>query len=169
MTRAVRRRPAHPYRALTFGQSEEISQGVDRRAGHGDCIEGAPDLEEGISMQILVVDDSKAMRSIVMRAVRQAGYDSVAFVEAVNGAEALKLIRATPPDLVLADWNMPEMSGIELLKTLRAEGNLIKVGFVTSESDPAMRDMAFQSGALFMITKPFTPDSLKAVLGPVMT
>jgi two-component system chemotaxis response regulator CheY len=119
-------------------------------------------------MQILVVDDSKAMRSIVMRAVRQAGYDSVAFVEAANGAEALKVIRAAPPGLVLADWNMPEMSGIELLKTLRAEGNAIKVGFVTSESDPAMRDLAFQSGASFMITKPFTPDSLKAVLGEVM-
>jgi two-component system chemotaxis response regulator CheY len=126
-------------------------------------------LEEGKSMQILVVDDSKAMRSIVMRAVRQAGYESVAFVEAPNGAEALKLIRATPPDLVMCDWNMPEMSGIELLKTLRAEGNATKMGFVTSESDPAMRDMAFQSGALFMITKPFTPDSLKAVLGPVIT
>jgi two-component system, chemotaxis family, chemotaxis protein CheY len=120
-------------------------------------------------MQIMVVDDSKAMRSIVMRAVRQAGYESVAFVEATNGAEALKAIRAAPPDLVLADWNMPEMSGIELLKTLRAEGNLIKLGFVTSESDPSMRDLAFQSGASFMITKPFTPDAIKAVLGPVMT
>ena len=119
-------------------------------------------------MQILVVDDSKAMRSIVMRAVRQAGYESVTFVEATNGAEALKLIRASPPTLVLADWNMPEMSGIELLKTLRAEGNQIKLGFVTSESDPSMRDLAFQAGASFMITKPFTPDAIKAVLGPVM-
>jgi two-component system chemotaxis response regulator CheY len=119
-------------------------------------------------MQILVVDDSKAMRSIVMRAVRQAGYDHVAFVEAANGVEALKLIHAAPPALVLADWNMPEMSGIELLKALRAEGNQIKVGFVTSESDPSMRDLAFQSGASFMITKPFTPDAIKAVLGPVL-
>jgi two-component system chemotaxis response regulator CheY len=115
-------------------------------------------------MQILVVDDSKAMRSIVMRAVRQAGFEAVTFAEAVNGVEALKVIRATPPDLVLADWNMPEMSGIELLKALRAEGNQIKVGFVTSESDPAMRDLAFQTGALFMITKPFTPDALKAAM-----
>jgi two-component system chemotaxis response regulator CheY len=119
-------------------------------------------------MQILVVDDSKAMRSIVMRAVRQAGYDSVTFVEATNGAEALKTIRAAPPALVLADWNMPEMSGIELLQALRAEGNGVKVGFVTSESDPVMRDLAFQSGALFMITKPFTPDVMRSVLGPVL-
>ncbi|HVO19350.1 MAG TPA: response regulator [Anaeromyxobacter sp.] len=119
-------------------------------------------------MQILVVDDSKAMRSIVMRAVRQAGYD-VTFVEAVNGAEALKAIHASPPALVMADWNMPEMSGIELLQKLRAEGNAVKMGFVTSESDPGMRDQAFQAGALFMLTKPFTPDAMKAVLGPVLT
>jgi two-component system, chemotaxis family, chemotaxis protein CheY len=118
-------------------------------------------------MQILVVDDSKAMRNIVMRAVRQAGYE-VTFVEAVNGAEALKVIRASPPTLVMADWNMPEMSGIELLQALRAEGNAVKMGFVTSESDPAMRDQAFQAGALFMLTKPFSPDAMKAVLGPVL-
>jgi len=111
-------------------------------------------------MQILVVDDSKAMRSIVMRAVRQAGYDAT-FVEASNGAEALKVIHATPP-------SMPEMSGIELLQALRAEGNQIKMGFVTSESDPSMRDLAFQSGALFMLTKPFTPDAIKAALAPVL-
>jgi two-component system chemotaxis response regulator CheY len=118
-------------------------------------------------MQILVVDDSKAMRSIVMRAIRQAGYEAT-FVEATNGAEALKVIRSSPPGLVMADWNMPEMSGIELLQALRAEGNPVKMGFVTSESDPGMRDMAFQHGALFMLTKPFTPEAIKAVLDPVL-
>jgi two-component system chemotaxis response regulator CheY len=142
--------------------------GLDVPRGTQPALEARLVRDEGISMQILVVDDSKAMRSIVMRAVRQAGFDSVTFVEAVNGAEALKLIRVTPPDLVLADWNMPELSGIELLKALRAEGNQVRVGFVTSESDPAMRDLAFQSGALFMITKPFTPDVLKSTLAPVM-
>jgi two-component system chemotaxis response regulator CheY len=119
-------------------------------------------------MHILVVDDSKAMRSIVMRAIRQAGYEGVTFVEATNGAEALAAIRAAPPALVLSDWNMPEMSGIDLLKALRAEGNAVKLGFVTSESDPSMRDLAFQSGAAFMLTKPFTPDAVRAVLGPVL-
>jgi two-component system chemotaxis response regulator CheY len=119
-------------------------------------------------MQILVVDDSKAMRSIVMRAVRQAGFESVAFVEATNGAEALQVIRTAPPDLVMSDWNMPEMSGIDLLKALRAEGIDVKMGFVTSESDQSMREMAFDSGAIFMITKPFSPDAVKLALGPVM-
>ena len=118
-------------------------------------------------MQIVVVDDSKAMRSIVMRAVRQAGYE-VTFVEAANGADALKSIRASPPSLVLADWNMPEMSGIELLQALRAEGNPVRVGFVTSESDAGARDLAFQAGASFLVSKPFTPDVLKAALQPVL-
>jgi two-component system chemotaxis response regulator CheY len=118
-------------------------------------------------MQIMVVDDSKAMRSIVMRALRQAGYD-VTFVEAANGAEALEAIRAAPPSLVMTDWNMPEMSGIELLQALRAEGNTVKLGFITSESNSTMRDLALQSGALFMLAKPFTPDAVKAALAPVL-
>lgn len=119
-------------------------------------------------MQILVVDDSKAMRRIVMRAVREAGYPDVTFVEAGNGAEALRAIRGQAPALVLADWSMPEMSGIELLRALRAEGNPVKLGFVTSERDPAMHALAFRAGASFMLTKPFTPDAFKAVLAPAL-
>ena len=119
-------------------------------------------------MQILVVDDSKAMRGIVIRAVRKAGFEA-SFVEAADGLEALHAIRADPPALVMADWNMPVMTGIELLQRLRAEGNGVKVGFVTSESDPRMRDVAFQAGAVFMLSKPFTSDTIKAVLQPVLS
>jgi two-component system chemotaxis response regulator CheY len=115
-------------------------------------------------MQILIVDDSKAMRSIVMRAVKAAGFEASTFREAGNGAEALALIRQAPPDLVLSDWNMPEMSGIQLLQALRAEGCPVRLGFVTSESDPAMRDQAMAAGAMFLITKPFTPAAVKAAL-----
>jgi two-component system chemotaxis response regulator CheY len=118
-------------------------------------------------MQILVVDDSKAMRRIVMRAVRQAGFEA-SFSEAANGVEALEVIRVSAPALVMADWNMPVMNGIELLQNLRAEGREVKMGFVTSESDPTMRDMAFQAGAVFMLTKPFTSDAIRAVLAPVL-
>ena len=122
----------------------------------------------GGTMKILVVDDSKAMRLIVRRTLRSAGYGAYEIDEAENGKQALERIKAARPNLVLCDWNMPEMSGIDLLRALRAEGNNVKLGFVTSESDPAMRDMAFQAGASFMLTKPFTPDAFKAVLGPVL-
>jgi two-component system chemotaxis response regulator CheY len=115
-------------------------------------------------MRILIVDDSKAMRSIVMRSLRQAGMGGHTFEESSNGQEALGAIRASPPDLVLADWNMPEMNGITLLQTLRAEGITTKFGFITSESSIDIRDMAITAGALFLLTKPFTVEALQKVL-----
>jgi two-component system chemotaxis response regulator CheY len=115
-------------------------------------------------VKILIVDDSKAMRSIVLRTFRQAGLEGHTFVEASNGKEALDVIRSSSPDLVLADWNMPEMNGITLLETLRAEGNATRLGFITSESAAETKDHALKSGALFLLTKPFTVDTFKAVV-----
>ncbi len=119
-------------------------------------------------MNLLVVDDSKAMRMIVKRTLRQAGYGDATVKEAAHGREALEVIGEWTPDLVLCDWNMPEMTGIELLQALRAQGNDLKFGFVTSEGTPEMRDLAAQSGALFLIHKPFTPDVFKAELSKAL-
>ena len=110
-------------------------------------------------MRILIVDDSKAMRMIVTRTLRQAGFADHTIVEAVDGVTALAEIAATQPDLVLSDWNMPEMTGIELLKALRADCNHVQFGFVTSEGTASMRNMADENGALFLIAKPFTADT----------
>ncbi|MCZ7527729.1 MAG: response regulator [Acidimicrobiia bacterium] len=119
-------------------------------------------------MKILVVDDSKAMRMIVKRNVGQA-FPDTEFVEAENGAQALEVIHTQgEPDLVLCDWNMPEMNGIELLKALRAEGSQVPFGFVTSESQPQMREQAIAEGALFLLAKPFTPDSFQELLASVV-
>ncbi len=119
-------------------------------------------------MKILIVDDSKAMRMIVKRTLKQAGFDSIDCVEACNGVEAIAQIAAENPDVVFSDWNMPEMNGIELLKKLRADGNSIKLGFITSESNPETRQEAMDAGATFVITKPFTPESFQRVLEPVL-
>jgi two-component system, chemotaxis family, chemotaxis protein CheY len=119
-------------------------------------------------LNILIVDDSKAMRAIVMRAVKAAGLADASYKEASNGAEALAAIRASQPDLVLSDWNMPEMSGFELIQALRAEGNGVKVGLVTSETNPELRKQALDAGAIFMLAKPFTPDVVKAALQQVL-
>lgn len=116
-------------------------------------------------MKILVVDDSKAMRMIVTRTLRSTSLGASADIaEATNGAEALAQIRSEQPDLVLSDWNMPEMTGIELLEALNAEGIDCPLGFVTSESTPEMHDRATANGARFLVTKPFTPESLGAAL-----
>jgi two-component system, chemotaxis family, chemotaxis protein CheY len=120
-------------------------------------------------MKILIVDDSKAMRMIVRRTLRQAGFGEHAVTEANNGKEALENVRQSVPDLILSDWNMPEMSGIELLNSLRAEGISVKFGFVTTERTPEMRARAAEAGASFLIVKPFTPEDFKEALGGIVS
>ncbi len=116
-------------------------------------------------MKVLVVDDSKAMRMIVKRALRQADLPDLEVVEAENGRMALETITGGGGlDFVLCDWNMPEMNGIELLRQLNAQEVKIRFGFVTSESTDAMRSQAREAGALFLLSKPFTPEMLKAEL-----
>lgn len=119
-------------------------------------------------MKILVADDSRVMRQIVIRTLRQAGYDGHDVVEAQDGREALEKVAAEAPDLVLSDWNMPEMTGIECLRALRAAGSQVPFGFVTSEGSDDMRATAASAGALFLIAKPFTPEAFDAVLAPVL-
>lgn len=119
-------------------------------------------------MDILLVDDSKTMRMLVQRAIRQAGYRSVSFGEAENGLQALASMEKEKPKLVLSDWNMPEMSGIQLLQALRKLGNKIPFGFITSESSPEIKDLAMSSGASFLLTKPFNSDDVQAALEPYL-
>lgn len=116
-------------------------------------------------MRILVVDDSRTMRMLVIRTLRQAGYGDYEMVEAGDGLEALQVIKSSQVDLVLCDWNMPRMSGIELLQALRTGGDLRLFGFITSESTAQMRSLAEAEGAAFVISKPFTAETFQAVLG----
>jgi two-component system chemotaxis response regulator CheY len=90
------------------------------------------------------------------------------FVEAGNGLEALEVISSVAPDLVISDWNMPEMNGLELLQKLRASGNQTTFGFVTSEGSSQMREIAAQAGASFLIAKPFTAETFAELLGEML-
>jgi two-component system, chemotaxis family, chemotaxis protein CheY len=116
-------------------------------------------------VKILIVDDSAAMRMIVRKTLRLAGFEGHDFSESDDGAKALAAIKAACPDLVLSDWNMPNMTGIELLEALGKEGIKVKFGFVTTEATPDMRQRATAAGANFLISKPFTPESFKEILG----
>ena len=119
-------------------------------------------------MKILIVDDSKAMRMIVKRTLRQAGFGDHEIVEAEDGVQGLEAMQSQSPDVVLSDWNMPNMSGIEFLKALRATGDATSFGFITSESSSEMRAEALGAGAMFLITKPFTADSFQQELGSLL-
>lgn len=118
-------------------------------------------------MFVLVADDSRVMRQIVIRTLRQAGYDWE-IIEAADGQEVYDMTLEHQPDLVLSDWNMPNATGIEALQALRQAGNDVPFGFITSEGSEQMREVAASAGALFLIAKPFTADSFKAVIDPVL-
>jgi two-component system chemotaxis response regulator CheY len=115
-------------------------------------------------MKILVVDDSQAMRRIVARAVREAGYSGHEFVEAENGRRALEIVRRERPDLILSDWHMPVLDGLELLRALRAERVDVPFGFVASEATEPMIRAAAAAGAVFLLAKPFTTEDMAQVL-----
>src|SRR4051812_31407220 len=106
-------------------------------------------------MRVLITDDSKAMRMIVQRTLRQTGLDIEETMEASDGQEGLAAVAGFRPDLILSDWNMPNMTGLDFLTALRSSGDGTTFGFVTSESNPSMREQALAAGASFLVTKPF--------------
>jgi len=119
-------------------------------------------------MDILLVDDSKTMRMIVQRAIRQAGFRGLTICEAENGVDALAKLSEAQPKLILSDWNMPEMSGIDFLVQVRAANNKTPFGFITSEASPEIKSLAMTSGATFLITKPFSPEDVQDALSPIL-
>ena len=119
-------------------------------------------------MRVLIVDDSRAMQTIVKRIVVQAGYDSATFELADSGDVALQIIRSQKPELVLLDWHMPGMSGLDVLEVIREEQLSVCVGLVTTERSSQKIDAARKAGAKFVIHKPFTVEQLKETLVPVL-
>jgi two-component system chemotaxis response regulator CheY len=118
-------------------------------------------------MRVVVADDSRVMRQIVIRTLRQAGY-VWEITEASDGAESLQLAQDLDPDLVLSDWNMPELTGIEMLRAMRAQGLDIPLGFITSEGSAEMREQADAAGALFLIAKPFSAETFRETIDPFL-
>lgn len=118
--------------------------------------------------KVLLVDDSAVMRKIIQRNIKETGLIVDEFVEAGDGNQALDKVNEDGDlDLILLDWNMPNMSGIEFVKTLRSL-NLTKripVVMVTTEGSDAKVSEAKESGADGYLTKPFTADQLRDTLG----
>jgi two-component system chemotaxis response regulator CheY len=119
-------------------------------------------------VRILVVDDSRVMRQLVARTLRQAGFNGHDLVEAANGVEGLSAAARWMPGLVLSDWSMPEMDGFEMLTALRARGDGTPFGFVASKGSSHTVHRAEAAGALFYISKPFTVGVFRETLQPVL-
>lgn len=115
-------------------------------------------------MKFLIVDDSKAMRNIVFKSMQKAGYKDHLFEFAENGQQALELIHSWQPDLVLSDWHMPILDGMGLLKAIRDQELDIRIGLITTERSDERIKEALDAGALFLVSKPFTPDQLNSAV-----
>jgi len=116
-------------------------------------------LLEGAVMQALVVDDSSTMRKLLKSILLGAGFE---VIEAKDGFEALACLQDGASDVVLLDWNMPEMSGVELLSQLRANHtyNQMRIMMVTTESEQEHIMQALHEGADEYVMKPFTKDAV---------
>ena len=113
-----------------------------------------------MQLKILVVDDFATMRKVVRNLLKQGGYENI--VEAEDGVTALKVLKSQKIDLVISDWNMPNMTGLELLKAVRADEDLKATPFlmVTAEALQDNVIAAVKAGVSNYIVKPFTAEVL---------
>ncbi|ACL02364.1 MULTISPECIES: chemotaxis response regulator CheY [Desulfatibacillum] len=120
------------------------------------------------NLKVLVVDDFATMRRIVKNILKDIGFTNIS--EAEDGAVALKQLQAAPVDLIICDWNMPNMSGLDLLKAVRADEKLKATPFVmvTAEAQKTRVVEAVQAGVSNYIVKPFTADAVKEKLKKVL-
>ena len=119
------------------------------------------------NIKILVVDDFKTMRKIIKNILTQLGFKNI--IEADDGTTALELLKKQKVDLIISDWNMPKMNGLELLKTVRSDDNLKDIRFimVTAEAQKENVIEAIKHGVNQYVVKPFTPETLKEKLEKV--
>lgn len=118
-------------------------------------------------MKVMLVDDSKTMRTIQRNILMQLGYKEIE--EACDGQDALSKLAAFGPELLLVDWNMPNMDGITFVKTYRAQGGKSPVVMVTTEAEKTRVVEAIKAGVNNYVVKPFTPDSLSQRINETLT
>ena len=119
-----------------------------------------------MSYSILIVDDSLPMRSVIKRTLKTAGYENSQFHEASDGKEALAIMKNGWIDIVITDYNMPVMNGMELIKAIKGD-DLVKdipVVIISTESNDTRIKEFMDLGAAGYITKPFTPETIRDLL-----
>ena len=118
-------------------------------------------------MKIMLVDDSRTIRNIQKKVLAKLGFDDI--VEAADGVEALAAYKESPPDLMLVDWNMPNMDGITLVKTIREMDKSIPLIMCTTEAEKARVVEALQAGVNNYVVKPFTAETLSEKINQTLS
>ncbi len=120
------------------------------------------------NMKILVIDDFATMRKVIKNRLKQVGYGNIA--EANDGISALKILKSEKIDFIISDWNMPNMNGLELLKTVRADSELSGIPFLMVTAE-ALKDnvvLAAKEGVSNYAIKPFTAEILNEKIEGIM-
>jgi two-component system chemotaxis response regulator CheY len=123
-----------------------------------------------MSYNILIVDDSKSMRKVILKTLKLSGFPIGEAHEASNGVEALEVLRGQWVDLILSDIHMPTMDGFELLRSLRKHENFsdLPVVIVTTEANEGRLNELMDLGARAYLRKPFRPEEMRSILCKVM-
>ncbi len=123
-----------------------------------------------MSYKILIVDDSLPMRSVIKKTIKASGFNTSEFHEAENGEAALKVLDNSWLDIVVTDYNMPVMNGIELIQEMKKNEMFkeIPVLVITTEGNQQKIDAFIKSGATGYIKKPFTPEEIKIKLTEIL-
>ncbi len=123
-----------------------------------------------MAFNVLIVDDSLSMRSVIKKTIRVSGFKVGEYFEAADGKEALKILADAWVDLVLTDINMPNMDGLELIAEMHNDQILrsIPVVMVTTEGSEKSVQKSMEMGAKGYIKKPFQPEDIKRMLNSIM-
>jgi two-component system chemotaxis response regulator CheY len=117
-------------------------------------------------MKVMLIDDSKTMRNIQRSVLKQIGIEQVE--EACDGQDALSKVGAFAPDLILVDWNMPNMDGLSFIKAFRKQNTTTPLIMVTTEAEKSRVIEAIKAGVNNYVVKPFTPDLLSQRINETM-
>jgi len=123
-----------------------------------------------MAYNILVVDDSLPMRAVIKKTVKASGFNVGRFFDAPNGREAVDILKNEWLDLVLTDYNMPDMNGLELMVEMKKDDILktVPVVMITTEGSRQRVEEFMEKGAADYIKKPFTPEEIKQKLNLIM-
>jgi len=118
----------------------------------------------------IIVDDSQPMRSIIIKTIKASGFNIGIFFEAPNGKEAISIIKKEWLDIVITDYNMPDMNGIELIEAIKKDSqiNSIPILVISTEGSKKKIDEFIKKGAAGYIKKPFTPELIKKKLNHIL-
>ncbi len=123
-----------------------------------------------MSFNVLIVDDSSAMRAVIKKIVTISGFQMDQCLQAGNGREAMEILSGNWVDVIISDINMPEVNGLELLDQLSRNDTLkeIPVIMITTEGSAERMQEAFNHGAKGFIKKPFLPEDIRKILHQVI-